>query len=89
MGIKREGLKHISKLVKKVVKKAKAPKVDKLKTKIHNKENGEMMLQRSKRKKKQETRSLKKISDSCVEGAPCYTHLDSRPFRITIASVYD
>jgi len=56
--------------------------------KIHNEENDEMMLQRSKRKK-QETRSLKKISDSCVEGAPCYTHLDSRPFRITIASVYD
>ena len=46
-----------------------------------------MNLQRSKREK--ETRSLKKISDSCVEGAPCYTHLDSKPFRITIASVYD
>ena len=39
MVIKRQGLKHISKLVKKVTKKAKAPKVDKLKTKIHNKEN--------------------------------------------------
>ena len=39
MAIKREGLKHISKLVKKVVKKAKAPKVDKLKTKIYNAEN--------------------------------------------------
>jgi len=39
MGIKKTGVKHISKFVKKVVKKAKAPKIDKLKTKIHNKEN--------------------------------------------------
>tara|TARA_R110001599_G_scaffold576_1_gene2620 strand:+ start:213 stop:434 length:222 start_codon:yes stop_codon:yes gene_type:complete len=39
MGIKKTGVTHISKFVKKVVKKAKAPKVDKLKTKIHNKEN--------------------------------------------------
>jgi len=39
MVIKRQGLKHISKLVKKVTKKAKAPKVDKLKTKIYNAEN--------------------------------------------------
>jgi len=36
MVIKRRGLKHISKLVKKVTKKAKAPKVDKLKTKTSN-----------------------------------------------------
>ena len=37
MSIKKTGVTHISKFVKKVVKKAKAPKVDKLKTKIHNK----------------------------------------------------
>ena len=36
---KKKGVTHISKFIKKVVKKAKAPKIDKLKTKIHNKEN--------------------------------------------------
>ena len=39
MGIKKTGVTHISKFVKKVMKKAKAPKVDKLKTKIYNAEN--------------------------------------------------
>jgi len=38
MGIKKTGVTHISKFVKKVVKKAKAPKIDKLKTKIQNQE---------------------------------------------------